>query len=52
MNDVWESILLQIRSEAAEAPQEPDRPEPLEKDECICGEIKCKDEYVHWTSGF
>lgn len=24
----------------------------LQDGECICGELNCKDEYVHWTSGW
>ena len=26
--------------------------ENLPENECICGELDCKDEYVHWTSGW
>lgn len=26
--------------------------EDLQPGECICGTFKCKDEYVHWTSGW
>lgn len=26
--------------------------EDLPEGECICGELNCKDEYVHWTSGW
>jgi len=24
----------------------------LQPGECICGEFNCKEEYVHWTSGW
>ncbi len=30
------------------------RPEEddLRDGECVCGELNCEDEYVHWTSGW
>lgn len=44
----YDVLVAQERYEASDPNSDID----IDGGQCICGEYKCSDEYVHWTSGF
>ena len=44
--------VLNLEKYGVKHPSEFEMEDDLQDGECICGELNCKDEYVHWTSGW
>lgn len=49
-----EAETKEIMSLADVLPSQPGDGDYIDSDngQCCCGEYQCKEEYVHWTSGF